>query len=569
MARDNEEVLNIRKRDAGHEHDILGYTSKAMVNGTVLVGPYRDRHYQLPEITSFNGSERWPIGGPSLGAMADMEFTKTISIRRLAAGTARVFTCLALVASITWVTFSLLRVNGLIASLSYVFIVLVVAAKWGLAESFVTSVAAMLCLNYFFLPPILSLTIADPQNWVALFVFLAIAITASKLSSSARQRANEAHARRIEVERLYQLSRSLMLIDTTMDLGVQIVGQVKEQFGSSEVAYCDGLTGELSMTDPSDWRFEQHVLREVAVGEATWFVWRKELTPIGIELNIAPVSLGGRILGSLGVVGPALSEPALQAIANLVGIAVERAREQVAVSRMEAARQNERLRGILLDALAHDFTTPLTSIKGAITTVRSEYGHEPEEDDLLAVVEEEADKLGGMVDETVDMARIEPGKPRIRRCQLPIANLIRSSVDRMKSLLDGRPLDVQIQEDILSVNADPDMIGLALRQLLGNAVKYSPPGSTITISANQTNGIVTVRVRDQGPGIPENELESIFERFYRGSRARDLVPGTGMGLSVARDIINAHQGRLWAENRPEGGAQFSFSLPIFSEDKKP
>jgi two-component system sensor histidine kinase KdpD len=501
--------------------------------------------------------------------MAGMEFNKTLSIRLLIGITTRVFTCLALVAAITWATFSLLRVNSLIAGLSYVLVVLVVAAKWGLAESFVTSVAAMLCLNYFFLPPILSLTIADPQNWVALFVFLAIALTASKLSSSARQRANEAQARRIEVERLYELSRSLMLVDTTMDLGVQIVGQLKEQFGFSEVAYCDGLSGELSMTDPSDWRFEQHVLRDVAVGEASWFVWRKGLTPAGIEIGIAPVSLGGRIVGSLGVIGPALSEPALQAIANLIGIAVERAREQVAVSRMEAARQNEHLRGILLDALAHDFTTPLTSIKGAITTVRSEYGHEPEEDDLLAVVEEEADKLGAMIDETVDMARIEPGQPRLRRCQLPIVKIIQSCVDRMKSPLDGRPLEVQIQEGILSVNADPDMIGLALRQLLGNAIKYSPPGSTIAISANQTHGIVTVRVSDQGPGIPENELESIFERFYRGSRGRDLVPGTGMGLSVARDIINAHQGRLWAENRSEGGAQFSFSLPIFSEDKKP
>ena len=113
------------------------------------------------------------------------------------------------------------------------------------------------------------------------------------------------------------------------------------------------------------------------------------------------------------------------------------------------------------------------------------------------------------------------------------------------------------------------MIGLALRQLLGNAVKYSPPGSTIAMSANQTDGTVTIRVRDQGPGIPQIELESIFERFYRGSRTQDSVAGTGMGLSVARDIIKAHQGRLWAENLPEGGAQFSFSLPIFSEDGKP
>jgi two-component system sensor histidine kinase KdpD len=319
---------------------------------------------------------------------------------------------------------------------------------------------------------------------------------------------------------------------------------------------------------PPDKRFEEQVLRDIAVGAASWFVWRKESTPEGIEVIVAPVSLGGRIVGSLGAIGPALSEPALQAIANLVGIAVERARQHVTANRMEAARQNERLRSILLDALAHDFITPLTSMKGAITTVRSEYGHEPEEDDLLAVVEEEADKLSGMIDETVDMARIEPGRPRIRRCQLSITDLIRSSVDRMKSLLDGRPLEIQIQEGISPVSADPDMMGLALRQLLGNAVKYSPPGSTIAISANQTDGTVTIRVRDQGPGIPQNELESIFERFYRGSGTRDSVAGTGMGLSVARDIINAHQGKLWAENRPEGGAQFSFSLAIFSEDRK-
>ena len=489
-------------------------------------------------------------------------------VRGVAAGTARVLACLALVAATTWADFSLLHVNSLIAGFSYVLVVLVVAAKWGFAESFVTSVAAMLCLNYFFLPPVLSLTIADPQNWVALFVFLVTAITASKLSSSARQRANEAQARRIEVERLYQLSRSLMLVDTTRDLGAQIAEQVKGHFGFSGVAYCDGLTGEVSMTGPPDKRFEEQVLRDIAVGAASWFVWRKESTPEGIEVIVAPVSLGGRIVGSLGAIGPALSEPALQAIANLVGIAVERARQHVTANRMEAARQNERLRSILLDALAHDFITPLTSMKGAITTVRSEYGHEPEEDDLLAVVEEEADKLSGMIDETVDMARIEPGRPRIRRCQLSITDLIQSSVDRMKSLLDGRPLEIQIQEGISPVSADPDMMGLALRQLLGNAVKYSPPGSTIAISANQTDGTVTIRVRDQGPGIPQIELESIFERFYRGSGTRDSVAGTGMGLSVARDIINAHQGKLWAENRPEGGAQFSFSLPIFSEDRK-
>ena len=378
--------------------------------------------------------------------------------RRTIGWVTKALACLGLVAATTWAAFSLLRVNSLIAGFAYVLVVLVVAAKWGLAESFLTAVAAMLCLNYFFLPPILSLTIADPQNWVALFAFLVTAITASKLSSIARQRADEAQSRRVEVERLYQFSRSLMLIDTTKDLGLLIAEQVKQRFGFLSVVFCDGLTGELSVTGVPDESLEQQVLRDIAVGGATWFVWRKESNANGMEVIVAPVSLGGKIVGSIGAIGPAVSEPALQAIANMVGIAVERTRQQDAASRIEAARQNERLKSILLDALAHDFTTPLTSIKGAITAVRSAYQHEVEEDDLLAVVEEESDKLTGMIDETVAMARIEPGRARIQRRQLCVINLVRSSVDRLKSLLDGRPLDIQIHEGISPVSADPDMI---------------------------------------------------------------------------------------------------------------
>jgi signal transduction histidine kinase len=168
-----------------------------------------------------------------------------------------------------------------------------------------------------------------------------------------------------------------------------------------------------------------------------------------------------------------------------------------------------------------------------------------------------------MVNETVDMARIEPGKTRIQRRQLSVAELISASVDRMKSALDGRPLEVQIQDGISPVNADPDMMGLALRQLLGNAIKFSPPGSKIAISAQQANETVTMKVRDQGPGVPPDEVVAIFERFYRGRRTQEWSPGTGMGLSIARDIITAHRGRLWVENMPGAGAQFSFTLPIF------
>ncbi|MHB8302698.1 MAG: ATP-binding protein [Acidobacteriaceae bacterium] len=492
-----------------------------------------------------------------------MDFVKRLSGWRVSIRALRISACLAFIIAITWVAFSVLHVNALIAGFAYVLAVLVVAAKWGLAESLVTSVVAMLCLNYFFLPPILSLTIADPQNWVALFVFMVIAITASTLSSSVRQRSAEAQARKVEVENLYQLSLSLMLVDTTRTLGPQIAENIKEQFSLTGVAYCDGLTREIYLAGNEVQRFDHETLHTISIGEGSWFIGRKQATPNDLEVIVAPVVLGGRILGSLGIVGSPISEPAFQSIANLTAISIEHARQQIAAARVEVARQNERLKGILLDALAHDFITPLTSIKGAITTVRSEYMHEHEEDDFLAVVEEEADKLVEMVTETVDMARIEPGKTRIQRRQFSVSDLICASLERMKSALDGRPLDIQIQDDISPVNADPDMICLALRQLLGNAIKFSPPGSMIGISADEANDIVTVRVRDHGPGVPPDEVEAIFERFYRGRRTQEWVPGTGMGLSIAREIINAHRGRLWAENMAETGAQFSFTLPIF------
>ena len=494
-----------------------------------------------------------------------MNLSKSISVQQVGIHMLRVLACLVLVAAITWIAFSVLNVNALIVGFAYVLTVLVVAARWGLTESFVTSVAAMLCLNYYFLPPILSLTIADPQNWVALFVFMVTAITASKLSASVRNRAAEAQARRIEVERLYQLSLSLMLIDTTSEPGPQVAASVKNQSGFNAVAFCDRLTGEIHVAGAEDQRLQQDMLRSVAIGEAAWFVSRKALTPAGIEAIVVPVALGGRVLGSLGAIGPSLSEPAVQAIANLVAIAIEHARQQIALGRLEVARRNEQLRSVLLDALAHDFLTPLTSVKSAITTVRSEYMHEPEEEDFLAVVEEETDRLSEMINETTDMARIEPGKPNIRRSKLPVPDLIHSSLHRMKTLLDGRSLKVQIQEDISPVDADPDMIGLALRQLLGNAVKYSPPETTIAISASQVGDTVTIAVRDHGPGIPPDELDAIFERFYRGKQTQESVAGTGMGLSIARDIVRAHDGKLRVQNTPEGGAQFSFTLPAFHE----
>lgn len=476
----------------------------------------------------------------------------------------RVLVCIVLVGVITWAAFSLLHANALITALAYVLAVLIVAARWGLFESLSTSIAAMLCLNYFFLPPILSLTIADPQNWVALFVFMVTAVTESQLSARARNRATEAQARRIEVERLYQLGLSLMLVDTTGELGPQIAANIEKGFGLAEVAFCDGLTGGVHVSGFDDPRMDKEALRAIATGNASWFISRKQTAFDGVEVIVVPVALGGRILGSLGAIGPSPSEPAVQAIANLAAVAIEHARQQIAFGKLEVVRQNERLRSILLDAVAHDFLTPLTSIKSAVTTVRSEYRHDEDEEDFLSVAEEETDKLAEMINELTDMARIDPGKARVRRRELTVEMLVRSALDRMKCALDGRTVEFHVPERISPVYADPEMMGLALRQLLGNASKYSPPETPIELEVSERDGAVTISVRDHGPGIPADEFELIFERFYRGKQAHALVAGTGMGLSIARDIISAHHGRLSVSNAPDGGAKFSFTVPAFN-----
>jgi two-component system sensor histidine kinase KdpD len=474
---------------------------------------------------------------------------------------ARLVVCVAGVAALGYTAFYIFHASSIVAALAFISTVQLIAAHWGLFESAVASIVATLCLDYFFLPPIHSLAIADPANWVALIAFLFTAITASQLSARVRHRARKAWDRQMEVERLYKLSRSLMLIDGRGGLGAQIARTLKEEGGFVEVAFCDAADGEIAFSGVDDNFIEKQVLRDVALGEASWFVWRRKSLLPPNEIVVAPVSVGGRIVGSLGAIGPPISEAALQAMANLVALAVLLASERAKEGHMEAVRHSERLKGVLLDALAHEFVTPLTSIKGAITTIRSEFPHHPDEDDLLAIAEEEVEKLNNIVNDSVDIARIEPRRTRIRRRTLPVSDLIQSSLSRMKNALDGRPVEVELPDDVSQLSADPELASLALRQLIGNAVKYSPPASTIGISVAESDSMITVKVVDEGPGIPASELNAIFERFYRGSRARESLPGMGLGLSIARDIANAHGGSLKAENRPSGGAQFVLILP--------
>ena len=464
---------------------------------------------------------------------------------------------LVAVSLVTWVDFRQLHVNSSTAAFSYLLVILALAARTGLVASVAASLAGMLAYNYFFLPPIGTFTIADPENWTALVVFLVTAITASHLSSSARKRAEEAASREHELGRMYEFSRALMLRDPDRTIALQTTHQIREVFGFAEVCFYDLATDEVSGSTPEIVACTPTTLRHVA---RTGEVWRQANKEGGIAI---PVGLGGRRLGSIGVAGPvASSEVALQAVAQLVAIAIERSHSQDAANRVEATRQNEQLKSTLLDALAHEFKTPLTSIKAATTSVLPRTNLDSTNRELITIIDEEADRLTRLVNDAIELARIGSGPVTLNREPCSAAELIASAVTQLRILLEDRELALSIEDDLLSLMVDRQLSELVFRQLIGNALKYSPPSSPIRVAVCGRVPMALIRIKNTGLGIPQGEQATVFEKFYRSKDTRTRVAGTGMGLAIAREIIAAHGGSIWVESNPNQGAEFSFTLPL-------
>jgi two-component system, OmpR family, sensor histidine kinase KdpD len=474
-------------------------------------------------------------------------------IQTLARSTAGVL----LVAGITFLYSSIFTgVNSTTVALTFLLAILGIATAWGLVEAILASITAMLCFNFFFLPPLGTFTIADPQNWIALFAFLVTATVASQLSASARQRAMEAMGRQQEMERLYELSRTLMLVDKQSAITGQISQRISQVFDVKCAAVCDRRTGHVYKTGEGDMPISDSKLRDAAVQGTAYH-------DPSVNLSVFPLALGANPVGSLAIWGSSLSDTALQAIANLAAIAIERARAEETASRMEAARQNEEMKAMLLDALAHEFKTPLTSIKAAASSILDEQPAAQKE--LVTVIDEETDRLDSLVTETIRMARIEAGDLELQKEPHDVKKLIETSLTKVRLLIEERSIRIECDGNVPKVFVDGELVSLCIRQLVTNALKYSSPESPITIRALAADGQVRISVKDSGPGIPQSELPRIFERYYRAVDSRDRVPGTGIGLAVAKDIVKAHGGEIWAESTPGHGSEFFFTLPTGKE----
>jgi two-component system, OmpR family, sensor histidine kinase KdpD len=460
----------------------------------------------------------------------------------------RLAVAVAAVLAVTAVYFFLVRVNPTTVTLTYLVVILLAASGWGGVEATVASIVATVCLNVFFLPPVGTLTIADPQNWLVLGVFLVTALVASQLSGRARRRQLEAVSRQRDLERLYALSRALLLSPGQPSIPAATARQLAGTFDFPAVAVYDQRTDIVSWAGPHEAVGLDDTLRAVA---------RQAVTMREGDLSVLAIQLGGVPIGALALPASGLSDTVVQSIANLVAIALERARGQEAAARAEVARRSGELRATMLDALAHEFKTPLTSMKVAAADLRANAADERSRE-LAAIVDEDLDRLQALVTDTVQMVRVDAGAFTLRLNDCRLSEVVAATLRQFGSRLDGHPVVARVPGDLL-LRADHDLLGLALRQLLDNAVKYSPATSAIEVAA-AGGEVVEISVRNSGPPIPEAEQPRLFERFYRGAEAHG-VPGTGMGLAIVRQIAEAHGGTLGVASTAADGTVFRMSLP--------
>jgi two-component system sensor histidine kinase KdpD len=360
------------------------------------------------------------------------------------------------------------HVNAATVSLALLLNVLFIATRWGSLPALAASILAMLCFNFFFLPPLGTFTIAATDNWVALVAFLVTAITAGQLSASAKRRAEEAEAGKREIERLY--------------------AELRDAF--------------------------------------------------------------------------------------------ERA------SHAEALRQSEKLKSALLDAVTHDLRTPLTSIKASITTlldeVRGRLNGEPpvlldaeSRVEMMQIIDEESDRLSHFISGLIELARIEAGELQLRRRWGAVDEIISTALSRAEPITRHHRVELDVERELPGVRVDERAVSEVVYTLIDNAAKYSPQGSTIRISAARAGeGLIKMGVEDEGQGIPDNLREQVFDKFFRATRDGDVrtrqPTGTGMGLAIAKGIVEAHEGRIWIESgRNDKGTRVMFTLPIGDEEEVP
>lgn len=456
--------------------------------------------------------------------------------------------------------------------------VILVAARYGRGPSVFASFAGVLLFDVGYVPPYGSLGVSDLQYLITFAVMLAVALLTSGLTARIRQQADLLRQRGQRVEALFHLSQGLANTSGAQQLAETAEGHMKELFGAEAAIFLPlGASGLAPVTEGGK-RFGLDP-REAAV--AQWVFERGHMAGAGTDTLPGAAALYLPLVGphgAIGVLGLRPPEPSrllaadprrlLETFATQIAMAIERDQAAEAARKTLVQAEAERLRSALLSSVSHDLRTPLATIEGASSSLLElESVHDAEtRHRLLKTICDESSHMSQLVDNILQMTRIQSGSLTVHKEWQPVEEVIGSALGRMEKALAEHPVRTHVPDDLPMAPLDGVLIEQVLVNLLDNAIKHTPPGTPVEISATAAGDQVILAVADRGQGLPEEEKERVFEKFYRirkpGVKAQ---AGTGLGLAICQAIVAAHGGRIWAENRAEGGARFCFALPIEGE----
>ena len=456
--------------------------------------------------------------------------------------------------------------------------ILIGAVLEGLGPSLLACFVAMLAYNFFFLPPLYTFTIAEPENVVALFFFAVVAVIASNLAARVRGQALSARLRARQTDDLYQFSRKLAVAVTLDDLLWATAHQIALMLKVRVVLLLpqgDDKGGSIAVRGgfpPED------MLDEADLAAAKWS-WEKNHiagrgsdTLPGGKWLFQPMRTGRGPLGVVGIIrdepGPLLTpdqQRLLDALADQAALAIERVNlaRDLHLARLQV--ETDRLRSALLTSISHDLRTPLASILGSATSLRSQDAilDPPTKQSLLGTIIEESDRLNRFIGNLLDMTRLESGALKPRTGLNEVSDVIGSTLQRAQGILAGHRIKVDLPADLPLLALDMVLFEQVLFNLLDNAAKHAPAGSLITIQASHDAKTVTLRITDEGDGIPAGDVDRIFEKFYRAGGGDRRRAGTGLGLAICRGFVEAMNGSIVARNRTDrSGAMFGITLPV-------
>jgi len=441
-----------------------------------------------------------------------------------------------------------------LTTISFADLILVFCAAlfFGFWQASIVSVLAVASLDYYFAQPLFHFTISDPQDWISLATFELAALLISRLSAKEHHSSQEATLHRTSMEQLYELSRSSLLLDLRQPPGLQLVILIQRIFKVEAVAL-----------------FDANLVRQDISGE-----WNERQGDIARECYLSGASVddvktqtAARVLrGNAGAIGGLalrgqLNPIAMDALTLLAALAVDRHQSFEKEELAETARKSEQLRAAVMDALAHEFKTPLSTVHTATSGLIEFGGLSEYQEELVAVIDQQTARMIALCTKLLLTAKLESGRLPIASTEVNVQGLIDDLLAEISKEDEAKRIQCSIEDPKLAVRADRGLLGMILSQYIDNARKYSTPGSAIEIVVRRSYSEVLFSVHNDGPSIPLEDRERIFDRFYRSPNHVDTISGTGIGLSVAKKAAAAHKGHVWVISDEQQGTTFFLSIP--------